>query len=59
MMNDIEKTIAELDQAGEMVKILTPLLWGYFHSLIEQGFTREESLALTLGLQGRFFQPQI
>ncbi len=49
MMNDIEKTIAELDQAGEMVKILTPLLWGYFHSLIEQGFTRRVRVILWEG----------
>lgn len=53
-MGEVEKMIAVVDQAGELIKLQAPLLWSYFSALMEVGFTREEALVLTVKMQARF-----
>lgn len=53
--DDFTKLIAASDQLAEAVKISTPILWEYFNSLVEKGFTREEALTLTAQLENRLF----
>ena len=54
MEDEFAKMVADADQAGEAVKLITPILWSYFESLVDQGFTREEALVMTIALQQSF-----
>lgn len=45
-MDEFEKMIADADQAGEEIKLLAPVIHGYFWALFKEGFTREEAFEL-------------
>lgn len=47
MAHEIDKLIANIDQAGEMIKLYAPLVHGFFEALVKQGFTRDEAMSLT------------
>jgi hypothetical protein len=49
--DDVPDPIAELDQAAAQLRTQANLLAGYFHNLIEAGFTRPEALDLTRDFQ--------
>lgn len=55
MMDKFSKMIAAADQAGEGIKLFAPVMFAYFEALVNQGFTREEALALTMAYQNTFF----
>ncbi len=55
-MDGFEKMIAEADQAGESVKLIAPVMFGYFDALLKQGFTRAEALQLTIAYQNAVFK---
>lgn len=54
-MTEFDKMIAQMDQAGEAVKLIAPVVSAYFVALLNQGFTREEALSLTLAYQNMLF----
>ncbi len=54
-MDDLGKLVAAVDQAGEKIKLLAPVVHGYFEALQKEGFTRAEALYLVKELQSKVF----
>ena len=53
--DNFSKAISEMDQLGEAIKLISPLLSGYLKSLVKEGFTRSEAMQLTIELQKQIF----
>ena len=49
--NSFENMIAALDQAIEQIKLVAPIVGSYFKALLDEGFTREEALTITIAWQ--------
>jgi hypothetical protein len=51
MSDEVPDPLAALDQIMRAVIDVAKAVWGYYQALVEQGFTADQALALTLDYQ--------
>jgi hypothetical protein len=56
--DDLIKSRAVLDQAAEACKEFSPVLWSFYSSLKEEGFTSAEAIDLTAAFMIKTMLPK-